>query len=70
MNTTQTEMTQTLDSLLIEQFEANEALLLSNDSPRIKDLRKKHFLEFKEKGFPDSSQEKWRFTEIESALDQ
>ncbi len=63
-------ITDSLDQLLIGQYEANENRLLAHDSEKVKALRKAHFKHFTENGFPDSGMEKWRFTDIESVLDQ
>jgi len=70
MKTQETDQFTALEELLIHQFETHSELLTANDTPKVKALRLKHFDAFRTKGFPDSSQEKWRFTEIETALDQ
>lgn len=70
MKTQETDQYQGLDELLTEQFNQHFELISATDTPKIKALRKQSFAAFEVKGFPDSSQEKWRFTEIESALDQ
>lgn len=70
MKTQETDQFTGLEELLIHQFETHSELLTANDTPKVKALRLKHFDAFRTKGFPDSSQEKWRFTEIETALDQ
>lgn len=59
-----------LDELLIHQFKENKELISAFDIPKVSALREKHIKDFVEKGFPDSSQENWRFTEVESILDQ
>ncbi|MCC7317366.1 MAG: hypothetical protein IT219_02470, partial [Bacteroidales bacterium] len=70
MKTQETDQYQGLDELLTEQFNQQFERISADDTPKIKALRKKSFAAFEAAGFPDSSQEKWRFTEIESALDQ
>lgn len=70
MKTQETDQYQGLDELLTEQFNQHFERISANDTPKIKALRKQSFAAFEAAGFPDSSQEKWRFTEIESALDQ
>lgn len=57
-----------LDQLLAEQYRNNFELITSNDTPGIKELREHHFQAFVKHGFPDTSQEKWRFSEIENLL--
>lgn len=57
-----------LDQLLAEQYRNNFELITSNDTPGIKELREHHFQAFVKQGFPDTSQEKWRFSEIENLL--
>ncbi len=62
--------TDNLGSLLVQQFESNEALLTTNDTDKLKALRSTHFQQFVETGFPDTDMEKWRFTDMEAILEQ
>ncbi len=70
MKTKETTQFQDLESLLTAQFEQHSERIAEGDTPAMKSLRMKHFEAFKAVGFPDSSHEKWRFTDIESALNQ
>jgi Fe-S cluster assembly protein SufD len=70
MSNYETQQLQALDELLINQFEEENHLVTAYDIPKVTALREKHFKDFLTTGFPDSTHEKWRFSEIESMLEQ
>jgi Fe-S cluster assembly protein SufD len=65
-----TQHIEALDALLLDQYQSAKAQIMAYDIPKVSRLREKFFLDFQEKGFPDASMEKWRFSRIEDLLEQ
>jgi Fe-S cluster assembly protein SufD len=59
-----------LDEMLVNQFDAHFELVSANDIPSVTALRKLAMQQFLLTGFPTSSDEKWRHTEIEALTDE
>jgi len=64
-----TQQIQSLDELLAEQFNTAFSQITKNDIPKVSRLREKAFNDFLTQGFPDTSMEKWRFSQIEDILE-
>lgn len=65
-----TQHIEALDALLLDQYQSAKAQIMAYDIPKVSRLREQFFLDFKEKGFPDTSHEKWRFSRIEDLMEQ
>ena len=53
---------------LIGLFEKNRKFLFRDDTPSLSDIRKKAFASFATLGFPDTSMEAWRFTDLQDSF--
>ncbi len=61
---------QALDELLIELFNKEKELLTTNDIEKVTQHRNEAMASFKQTGFPNSSMEQWRHTDLEDLLDE
>jgi len=59
-----------LDEMLVNQFDMHFDLISANDIPSVAALRKEAMKQFVSTGFPSSSDEKWRHTEIEALTEE
>lgn len=59
-----------LDDLLIGHFERDKGKIAAYDIEKVSRLRETAMLAFKQSGFPDSSIEQWRHTDLEALLEE
>jgi Fe-S cluster assembly protein SufD len=59
-----------LDEMLVNQFDTQFELISANDIEAVTALRKEAMTQFMTTGFPSSSDEKWRNTEIEAFTEE
>ncbi len=52
----------------INQFEKNQTFLSANDTPTLAEIREKAFTSFVKLGFPDTSMEAWRLTDLQESF--
>ncbi len=59
-----------LDEMLIGLFERDKGKIAAHDIEKVSRLRETAMLAFKKSGFPDSSIEQWRHTDLEALLEE
>jgi Fe-S cluster assembly protein SufD len=59
-----------LDEMLIGLFEQDKGIIAAHDIEKVSRLRETAMLAFKQSGFPDSSIEQWRHTDLEALLEE
>jgi Fe-S cluster assembly protein SufD len=61
---------QALDEMLVELFDREKDRITAYDTDKIKQLREQAMASFRESGFPDSTIEQWRHTDLDDILDE
>jgi hypothetical protein len=52
----------------IDLYEKNRSILAVNDTPKLSEIREAAFVSFAKLGFPDTSLESWRLTDLEESF--